>query len=45
MTPLNIWLTEAEQRGDMQAMEHGVLNMATRLKIWLRRIFSRRHAV
>lgn len=32
MTPLNIWLTEAEQRGDMQAMEHGVLEYGNAIK-------------
>lgn len=32
MTPLNIWLTEAEQRGDMQAMEQGVLEYGNAIK-------------
>jgi len=32
MTPLNIWLTEAEQRGDMEAMEHGVREYGNAIK-------------
>jgi isocitrate dehydrogenase kinase/phosphatase len=32
MTPLNIWLTEAEQRGDMQAMEQGVFEYGNAIK-------------
>jgi len=32
MTPLNIWLTEAEQRGDMLAMEQGVLEYGNAIK-------------
>lgn len=32
MTPLNIWLTEAEQRDDMQAMEQGVLEYGNAIK-------------
>ncbi len=32
MTPLNIYLTEAEQRGDMDAMEHGVREYGNAIK-------------
>ncbi|WP_428718078.1 bifunctional isocitrate dehydrogenase kinase/phosphatase [Undibacterium curvum] len=32
MTPLNIWLTEAEQRGDLEAMEHGVREYGNAIK-------------
>ncbi|MBR7779589.1 bifunctional isocitrate dehydrogenase kinase/phosphatase [Undibacterium rugosum] len=32
MTPLNIWLTEAEQRGDLAAMEHGVREYGNAIK-------------
>ena len=32
MTPLNIWLTEAEQRGDLVAMEHGVREYGNAIK-------------
>ncbi|MBC3870813.1 bifunctional isocitrate dehydrogenase kinase/phosphatase [Undibacterium oligocarboniphilum] len=32
MTPLNIWLTEAEQCGDMAAMEHGVREYGNAIK-------------
>jgi len=32
MTPLNIYLTEAEQRNDMEAMEHGVLEYGNAIK-------------
>ena len=32
MTPLNIYLTEAEQRGDLAAMEHGVLEYGNAIK-------------
>ena len=32
MTPLNIWLTEAERRGDMAAMEHGVREYGNAIK-------------
>ncbi|MBC3920173.1 bifunctional isocitrate dehydrogenase kinase/phosphatase [Undibacterium sp. CY18W] len=32
MTPLNIWLTEAEQSGDMAAMEHGLKEYGSAIK-------------
>jgi isocitrate dehydrogenase kinase/phosphatase len=32
MTPLNIWLTEAEQRGDEAALEHGILEYGNAIK-------------
>jgi len=32
MTPLNIWLTEAEQRGDMAGMEHGLKEYGSAIK-------------
>ena len=32
MTPLNIWLTEAEQRGDDAAIEHGILEYGNAIK-------------
>ena len=32
MTPLNIWLTEAEKRGDDAAMEHGLLEYGNAIK-------------
>ncbi|MBC3885887.1 bifunctional isocitrate dehydrogenase kinase/phosphatase [Undibacterium griseum] len=32
MTPLNIWLTEAERRDDMAAMEHGVREYGNAIK-------------
>jgi len=32
MTPLNIYLTEAEQRGDMDAMEHSVIEYGNAIK-------------
>ena len=32
MTPLNIWLTEAERGGDMAAMEHGLKEYGSAIK-------------
>ncbi|MFZ6735243.1 bifunctional isocitrate dehydrogenase kinase/phosphatase [Undibacterium sp. Ji42W] len=32
MTPLNIWLTEAERHGDMAAMEHGLKEYGSAIK-------------
>jgi len=32
MTPLNIWLSAAEQRGDISAVEHGVLEYGNAIK-------------
>ncbi len=32
MTPLNIWLTEAEQRGDDAAMEHAIVEYGNAIK-------------
>jgi isocitrate dehydrogenase kinase/phosphatase len=32
MTPLNIWLTEAEQRNDLAALEHGVREYGNAIK-------------
>jgi isocitrate dehydrogenase kinase/phosphatase len=32
MVPLNIWLSNAEQRGDMAAIEHGVLEYGNAIK-------------
>ena len=32
MVPLNIWLTNAEKRGDMEAMEHGVREYGNAIK-------------
>ncbi|BBB69638.1 isocitrate dehydrogenase kinase/phosphatase [Undibacterium sp. YM2] len=32
MTPLNIWLTEAEQSGDMAGMEHGLKEYGSAIK-------------
>lgn len=32
MIPLNIWLTEAEQRGDFAAMEHGIKEYGNAIK-------------
>jgi isocitrate dehydrogenase kinase/phosphatase len=32
MTPLNIWLAEAEQRGDMAALEHGIVEYGNAIK-------------
>jgi len=32
MTPLNIWLTEAEKRGDLEAVEHGILEYGNAIK-------------
>ena len=32
MTPLNLWLVEAEQRGDHAAMEHGIVEYGNAIK-------------
>jgi isocitrate dehydrogenase kinase/phosphatase len=32
MTPLNMWLTEAERRGDHAAMEHGIVEYGNAIK-------------
>jgi len=32
MTPLNIWLTEAEKRGDHAALEHGIVEYGNAIK-------------